>query len=114
MSDPGTVVEESKEGLVTLNEEIMQASSKAFTPYTDNTVNMKGARATAGEDLVFPNSDLPAIVQKLGELNHTLGETIDMLNDDDFLDLFQKRETLPSSSFLQLKVIDKAVGQHAL
>lgn len=55
-------------------ESMMKDSNKAITQLTKKIVNMKGARATADEDLTLADSDLKATVDKLEELHETLGD----------------------------------------
>merc|ERR1712194_27548 len=52
----------------------MQDSNKGITAYTKKIVNMKGALATASEDLTYTKTDLSATLEKIEELAMTLGD----------------------------------------
>jgi len=52
----------------------MQDSNKGITAYTKKIVNMKGALATASEDLTLTKTDLSATLEKIEELATTLGD----------------------------------------
>jgi len=55
-------------------ESMMKDSNKAIAQLTKKIVNMKGARATADEDLTLADSDFKATMGKLEELHETLGD----------------------------------------
>eukprot|EP00405_Crypthecodinium_cohnii_P016651 CAMPEP_0206445582 /NCGR_PEP_ID=MMETSP0324_2-20121206/15606_1 /ASSEMBLY_ACC=CAM_ASM_000836 /TAXON_ID=2866 /ORGANISM="Crypthecodinium cohnii, Strain Seligo" /LENGTH=680 /DNA_ID=CAMNT_0053913849 /DNA_START=56 /DNA_END=2098 /DNA_ORIENTATION=- len=51
----------------------MKDSNKAITAYNKKTMNLKGAKAQAEEDITMAKQDLKATVKELEELYHTKG-----------------------------------------
>jgi len=64
----------AEEDSQTAYENFMKDSNKAITAYTKKIMNMKGAKATANEDLTLSNSDLKATLRNLEGLHETLGD----------------------------------------
>mmetsp|Transcript_2208 Transcript_2208/g.5210 ORF Transcript_2208/g.5210 Transcript_2208/m.5210 type:complete len:687 (-) Transcript_2208:64-2124(-) len=63
----------SEQEAQSMYENFMKDSNKAITAYNKKTMNLKGAKAQAEEDITMAKQDLKATVKELEELYHTKG-----------------------------------------